>query len=261
MLIGNLKYLNDKTNKASKDKTNKASKDKDKTKDKNKDKTKTKDKASKDKDKNHKLSKDFSARVVYENPYIVKINNLLDDDEISELLLMARYKFEPSNLIVDGKLVYNTDQRRSSTAYIFKDGLPDRYSKPVEKFIKKILYLTGAKRNQLEIMAVKYKKGEYFDKHVDYLNSDEIGEIDNAGNRIATFFIYLNTLQKTDGGETEFTKIGLKSRPKKGDALFWYNQNIETGKMIPETQHRGLPVLNDNVIKFGLNVWIRSHSF
>ncbi len=216
----------------------------------------------KDKHENGEIiPKDFRVRTVYENPYIVKINNLITDSEIAELLLMARYKFEPSNLIVDGKLVYNTDQRKSSTAYIFRDGLPDVYSEPVEQFIKRILYLTGAKRSQLEIMAVKYKKGEYFDKHVDYLNSDEVGEVDNAGNRIATFFVYLNTLEKTDGGETEFTKLGLKSRPKKGDALFWYNEDPKTKKMIPETQHRGRPVLNSDTVKFGLNVWIRSHSF
>lgn len=199
-------------------------------------------------------------RVVNNYPYIVKINNLLTDGEIEEILELAKGNFEKSNIVIDGELVYNTNQRNSSTAYIFKDGMPYVYSKRMENFIKKICYLVDCDRSQLEVMCVRYRKGEKFGKHVDYFEDHEVDVLDRAGNRTATFFIYLNTLEREDGGETEFTKLKIKSRPKKGDAVFWLNQNLETGEMIPETEHQGNPVLTDTV-KYGLNVWIRSKSF
>lgn len=158
--------------------------------------------------------------------------------------------------MIDGELIYNK-QRTSSTAYLFEDGMPGKYSKNIERLIKRICYLMNCERSQLEIMCVRYKKGEYFGKHVDYFQEHEI---DSSGQRIATFFVYLNTIDKGDGGETEFTKLKIKSRPKKGDAVFWYNKNFKTGEMIPETEHQGNPVTGD-IMKYGLNIWIRDKSF
>ena len=206
------------------------------------------------------LPEGFKARVINEHPYIVKINNLLTDEEIEEILDLAKGNFQKSNIVVDGKLVYNDAQRNSSTAYLFEDGLPNKYSKRIEKIIKRICYLLSCERNYLEIMAVRYRKGEYFGSHVDYFEDHEINKLDSAGQRIATFFVYLNTLQKEDGGETEFTKLGIKSRPKKGDAIFFLNQDSETGEMLPKTEHQGNPVLTDTV-KIGVNIWARSNSF
>lgn len=205
------------------------------------------------------LLKDFKARILNQDPYIVKINNFLNDEEIEEILKLTKGKFERSNMVIDGELVID-DLRTSSTAFIFKDGLPDKYSKNIENVIKKIRYLTNCKRGQIEMMAVRYKKGEFFGKHVDYFKENELGVLDDGGQRIATFFIYLNTVKKEDGGETEFTKINIKSHPKKGDCLFWYNQDPETKKMRPDTEHQGNPVLGD-IVKYGINVWIRSNSF
>jgi hypothetical protein len=37
-------------------------------------------------------------------------------------------------------------------------------------------------------------------------------------------FAYLNDLPANAGGETEFTRIGVKFKPKKGDALLWENR-------------------------------------
>jgi prolyl 4-hydroxylase len=202
----------------------------------------------------------FKCRVINEYPYIVKINNLLSDEEVSELLEMSKGKFQRSNLMKDGVLYYD-DQRTSSTAYIFQDGLPDKYSKNIERFIKRICMLLNCSRSQLEVMAVRYKTGEQFDKHVDYFEDHEVDVLDKAGNRVFTVFIYLNDLSKEDGGTTEFTKLGIRSRPKKGDALFWWNQDLNTGEMLPETEHRGNPVLTEGVVKFGLNVWQRSKEF
>lgn len=200
--------------------------------------------------------KNFKAREINSYPYVVKINKLLRDEEIEELLQLSKGNFEKSNIMIDGELIYNK-QRTSSTAYLFEDGMHGKYSKNIERLVKRICYLMNCKRSQLEIMCVRYKKGEYFGKHVDYFQEHEI---DSSGQRIATFFVYLNTIDKGDGGETEFTKLKIKSRPKKGDSVFWYNKNFKTGEMIPETEHQGNPVTGD-IMKYGLNIWIRDKSF
>lgn len=206
------------------------------------------------------LEENFKARVLNEDPYIVKINNLLNDEEIEEILALTKGKFEKSNIVIDGELVYDDRQRNSSTAYIFKDGLPDNYSPVIENMIKKICYLSNCTRDKIEMMAVRYKKGEYFGEHVDYFSDDEINVLDKGGQRSETYFIYLNTLRKGEGGETEFTKLGIKSIPKKGDAVFWYNKDPLTGEMLPDTEHQGNPVTADT-IKYGLNLFIREKSF
>ena len=206
------------------------------------------------------LLKGFEARELNEDPYIVKIKNLLSDNEIEELLEMTKGKFEKSNIVVDGELVYNSD-RTSSTAYLFKDGMPKIYSRDIEKMIERICYLTNCDRSQLEVMAVRYKKGQKFGSHVDYFNENEIGKLDDGGQRIATFFIYLNSLHTGEGGTTEFTKLGIISKPRKAGSLFWWNKNRTSGEMDPRTEHAGNPVEKEGVVKYGLNIWIRSKSF
>lgn len=204
--------------------------------------------------------KDFKCRIINEYPYIVKINNLLTDAEVEELLAMTKGKFQRSNLMKDGLLYYD-NQRTSSTAYIFSDGLPDKYSKNLERMIKRICLLLNCTRSQLEVMAVRYRTGEEFDKHVDFFEDHEVNVLDSAGNRVFTLFIYLNDLNKEDGGCTEFTKLGIKSRPKKRDALFWWNQDPNTGEYIKETEHKGNPVLTEGIVKYGLNLWGRTGHF
>ena len=207
------------------------------------------------------LLKDFHARVIHDDPYIVKLKNFISDDEIRELRKLAEGKFERSNMMANGELYYDQG-RTSSTAYIMKDGLPDYYGETLEKFIKRICYLANCERGQIEgLMMVRYRKGQKFDSHVDYFEKHEIGSLDTGGQRMFTFFVYLNTLHEGDGGETEFTKLGIKSKPRARDSLFWVNQDPVTGEMKPMTEHSGNPVLRDGVTKYGLNVWVRSKCF
>ena len=198
----------------------------------------------------------FKAKVLHEEPYIVKLEKFLNDEEINDLVAIAEHNgFERSNMVVDGELQIN-DYRTSLTSYLLDDGLQYTYTPAIENVIKRICYLCGCKRNQIEgLMMVKYEASQeaYFWNHIDYFTPDEIDKVDDgAGNRVQTVFVYLNTIDQ--GGETEFTKIGLKSKPVKGNAVFWWNIDKE-GNMIPETEHRGNPVSTQD--KLGLNIWIR----
>lgn len=204
----------------------------------------------------------FDAEKVNNNPYIVSIENFVTDEEVDELIEIAEYNgFERSNLVVDGELVYN-DYRTSETSYLLQDGLPEKYSPAIEKLIQRICYLMRCERSQIEgLMMVRYPAGyeAYFWDHVDYFEPHEINVLDDAENRAATFFVYLNTRPEyAKGGETEFPELGLKALPIKNSATFWWNKDRK-GDMIPATKHRGNPV--EGWTKYGLNIWIREGSF
>lgn len=200
--------------------------------------------------------KGFETKILFKDPYIVKLRRFLNTEEIDELISMAKGKFERSTIIVSDEMV-KSDTRTSKTAFITDNGHYKKYSKPVERILKKVCYLTGAKRNQIEsLMVVKYAQNDQFMEHHDYFNPKHTEMIADGGQRMMTFFVYLNSLDEEDGGETEFPLIDLKIKPSKGTAVFWWNQKSD-GSLIKKTLHRGNPVLT-NKIKYGLNLWVRS---
>ena len=52
--------------------------------------------------------------------------------------------------------------------------------------------------------------------------------------------IYLNDVE--EGGETEFTKLNVKIKPKRGRAVIWGNMTSDN-KVDHNTMHAGLPVI------------------
>jgi len=163
----------------------------------------------------------FKTKILYKDPYIVKIRRFLNTKEIESLLELAKGKFERSTIVVDDKMVYS-NTRTSETAFITDNGHYELYSQPIENVINKIIYLTGCDRHQIEsLMVVKYSDGEEYYNHHDYFEPEHTDTMSSEKNRLATFFCYLTSLDKDEGGETEFPLIGIKEKPSKGSALFW----------------------------------------
>lgn len=198
----------------------------------------------------------FKTKIIHNNPYIVKLRRFINTEEANTLIDMADGNFERSTIVVDGELIYS-DVRTSETAFVTECGHYDKYSDPVESVLKKVCYLTKCNRNQIEgLMVVKYNKSEQYYDHHDYFEPDDVDKMGPEGQRIATFFVYLSSLDEDEGGETEFPMLDIKTKPSKGTAVFWWNQD-SNGDLINETLHRGNPVLSSNKIKYGLNIWIR----
>ena len=204
--------------------------------------------------------KNFRHRRLCKRPYIVKLRRFLDDEEINAVLKMAEGKFKSSEIVVDGELVHSTT-RTSSTAFITSNGHYNKCTRPVERILKKVCYLVGCKRSQIEgLMVVRYKEGEEYEDHHDYFDSEYLeNPFDQGGQRIATFFCYLNNLPNKDGGgETEFPKLDISVSPSKGTGVFWWNVD-KKGKTIDKTLHQGNVVKSGT--KYGLNIWIREKIF
>jgi hypothetical protein len=72
------------------------------------------------------------------------------------------------------------------------------------------------------------------------------------GQRAFTVLVYLN--DDLEGGETEFLRLGLRHRGRKGDALVFRNVDAQ-GQPDRRTLHAGRPPTHGE--KWLLSTWIR----
>ena len=107
-----------------------------------------------------------------------------------------------------------------------------------------------------------YKPGEYFNIHHDYYHEGYEGSkmaLGRGGQRIVTFMIYLNTLPEGAGGETDFTRVGLKVRPEKGKAFIFWNV-MPNWQLDDSTEHAGRAPA-PGYEKFLLTKWLHSQKY
>ena len=101
---------------------------------------------------------------------------------------------------------------------------------------------------------MRYSPGEEFRPHYDWLDTGT-AEAGQAGQRIATFLIYLN--EDFEDGETDFPRVGLRHRGRTGDAMFFANID-RAGAVDPLTLHAGRPPRGGD--KWIFSQWIRDRS-
>ncbi len=83
----------------------------------------------------------------------------------------------------------------------------------------------GIPMNHMEAPAVlHYSVGEEASDHFDFVNPeipDYAQEIARNGQRVMTFLVYLN--EDYEGGETDFPKLGVSHKGRRGHGLFFVN--------------------------------------
>ena len=95
------------------------------------------------------------------------------------------------------------------------------------------------------LLILRYRPGQQYRRHYDALPG-----VDNQ--RFKTALVYLN--DDYEGGETEFTRIGVKVRGRKGDGIVFRN-TFEGSRADPLSEHAGLPVISGT--KYLASRWIR----
>jgi prolyl 4-hydroxylase len=88
-----------------------------------------------------------------------------------------------------------------------------------------------------------YQPGEQITNHFDFVNVQMPGyeeHIAQRGERIITFLAYLN--DDYDGGDTDFPKIGVRHKGRRGEGLFFTNA-LPSGKPDFRMVHAGMPPL------------------
>jgi prolyl 4-hydroxylase len=129
---------------------------------------------------------------------------------------------------------------------------------------QRIASMLGCWIHQIEpLQLVRYKPGQFFGVHHDMgdlLENDSVllpKKNIHVKRRLVTLFIYLNSLEKEQGGCTYFPKCNIRVQPQRGRLVIWSNTTKE-GLPEPRTIHAGEPVRSEdeNFIKYGLNIWI-----
>jgi prolyl 4-hydroxylase len=193
-----------------------------------------------------------------QNPPVMMIRGLLSQWECQHLIEIAGPKLDYSTMIVNGQEVVNRKARSSRSAFITTNGL--LHEDPViYRLLTRVSGMINVPIDHFEGMkVVNYRKGEEYTPHKDFFGKGT-PFTDRIGDRMYTFFIYLNDLEEEEGGATAFPELGIKIRPEAGTAMFWVNID-QNGQYFQQTLHAGEPVVGDRE-KWGVNIWIRQNSY
>lgn len=178
-------------------------------------------------------------------PIINRIDNFLSPDECINVIKLCKNFFKSGT--TDGK-TNNLNVGRTSETTVFKNG----ENGLIDIIINRISSKLHIDKEYMEtIQITKYSKGQEYKFHHDYFPKHE-------NQRKYTILIYLNTLDKEDGGATTFL-YGDTIQPKQGTLLQWLNVNNHGVKQ-KNTLHAGKPILTDNN-KYIITLWTRQKPF
>jgi prolyl 4-hydroxylase len=125
------------------------------------------------------------------------------------------------------------------------------------------------------LQLVKYAPTEEYHFHTDWFADPAFTLSASGGNRVSSFFAYIDVRNDTTGGGTNFPLLnapvdqrwcdiidcdepwdrGVTFRPVEGNAIFWENLRVGNQAGNYKTLHAGLPLTSGE--KVGLNIWTR----
>lgn len=183
------------------------------------------------------------------------ISNFLSGADC-EWIINNNEKFAPSTTVKGDRMVESKD-RTSTTALLTASGKACLENSILYSIQVKASALSGYPISNIEsINLTCYKEGQYFLPHHDYF---DLACVPIYGQRIATFFIYLNDVPEENGGRTNFIDLDLSVQPKRGSCLFWLNTDFTGMVFYPLTRHEGQLLTKGE--KYALNVWVRKDSY
>lgn len=177
-----------------------------------------------------------------DSPDVVQFRNLFTDAECDFLMLVAEPTYEKS-------MVVGADGRDKLDPIRTSDNAPMHWliEDPVIAALnRRLAAASGTAYDQGEPMTIlRYRPGQQYFRHYDALPG-----IDNQ--RFKTALVYLN--QGYGGGETRFTKTGLRIAGGKGNCIVFRN-SLGNGRFDPMSEHCGMPVTHGT--KHLASRWIR----
>jgi prolyl 4-hydroxylase len=186
-------------------------------------------------------------------PYIALIERLLPPEVCDWLVACGKPRLVRAS-------TYNTkgpgsvyDVRRTNSSAEFDVISTDLVLMLVQK---RVAAAARVDIGQLEsTIILNYAPGQQFEPHYDFLdpaNPVYADELVNVGQRTVTLLVYLN--EDYTAGETEFTRIGMRYRGHKGDAITFHNL-LANGAPDYMTMHAGLAPGEGE--KWLLSAWFR----
>ncbi|TVY62329.1 Prolyl 4-hydroxylase, partial [Lachnellula suecica] len=212
----------------------------------------------------------YTTTIISTSPLLIHITNFLTAAEAAAIILTGTPNLKPSFIANSDSNTRHPSDARSSLSGALPPNTP-----PVSCVLARAREFLGpsllAEYEDFGIpQLVRYSEGEKFDLHYDWFASPQPieGRRGVFVNRVASFFVYLDTPGRSAGGETWFPHIdididveesdgkgkgemegrwrrheqgGVAFRPQRGSAVFWVNLwGNETGDW--RVQHAGLPL-------------------
>mmetsp|Transcript_12577 Transcript_12577/g.37410 ORF Transcript_12577/g.37410 Transcript_12577/m.37410 type:complete len:247 (+) Transcript_12577:209-949(+) len=189
-------------------------------------------------------------RSLHADPPVFLVDNFLAPEECDALIEAARGHMTPAPVVGPGNGEVSLS-RTSSTCYLAREDLPT--------ICTKVCALAGKPVEHLELPQVgRYRQTEFYKPHYDAFDtgsSDGKRFAQNGGQRVATVLVYLNDV--ANGGETSFSKLGLRVRPVKGTALVFFPATLD-GILDQAYLHAAEPAHDP---KWVSQIWIRQRAY
>lgn len=192
------------------------------------------------------------AAVRNDEPLVLQIENFFTPAECAVLIKHMKDLGLERSTVVGGvkESGFNREHspvRTSSNNWCMRQCFDDPVVQAMDERIMRLL--DRPSRNYSEhFQMLEYKEGQYYKTHHDFIASQrDFG----GGVRLYTFYIYLNDVE--EGGETEFTDLGIKAMPATGRAIVWPDVQYNPPRYAehPRTNHAALPVIRG--VKYGTN--------
>jgi prolyl 4-hydroxylase len=175
--------------------------------------------------------------------------NALDPYLCDYLINTATPQLAPSGVVDPRTGSALRSELRTSYSMHFQ---PNMYDGPVSVALRQVARIAGEPPEHAEPLGVlRYGPGQEYRPHYDYYNDDQ-----HEAQRTTTVFVYLN--QVSEGGGTEFPRLGVVVEPERGKAVKFLNCDV-SGRPNPETLHAGLPVIRGE--KWLATLWFWDRPF
>lgn len=171
---------------------------------------------------------------------IYTLDNFLSDDMCDKIIEESKNSLKASTTTR-----FTEGFRTSKTSFNVDDSV-DEY---LEEYFD--IQNTMSEKTQVQY----YDIGNQFKPHHDWFDKIDERFIGERGQRTWTIMVYLNDTE--EGGTTDFTRLGLSFKPKKGTAVVWYNLKEDKSGNI-YSMHTGRPVIKGE--KWIITKWIRSNT-
>lgn len=198
-------------------------------------------------------------------PRALYFPNFATKEQCELIMALVKKNLAPSSLALrKGETVENTKDIRTSSG-TFVSANEDK-SGTLDFIEEKIAKATMIPRSHGEAFNVlRYEIGQKYNCHYDVFNPEEYGP--QKSQRVASVLLYLSNVE--EGGETMFPFensqnigtgydykkcIGLKVKPRQGDALLFYSTFIN-GTIDTTSLHGSCPVIKGQ--KWVATKWIR----
>ncbi|CAL8142895.1 unnamed protein product [Orchesella dallaii] len=170
---------------------------------------------------------------LHEEPSIIQLYDIFNDKWAEYLKMLSYEDLERAPDIPEAT------PRTAAYAWFEDDDIPDAPISKMVEFVTGLNVVGSAAAEALQVAA--YAFGGHVEPHFDSVPKGPEDPVENPkGDRVTTFLVYLNEVEK--GGLTAFPLLGIYIKPVKNSAVLWYT-NMKNGDVDERTIHAACPVI------------------